>query len=281
MEEISWGRTNWSVLSAPVAGSASKVFPGVAPEKQNAKLWDVLFEICRIEERDPVAAWQKHTDALAKRSEYLNGRRFAALRLTGPGTDLTVGLTEAHVWKTGRLSTAAGIPFTANIPTEEIFTIPHRELTEGVVTATKPLSFGGGLVERFEVSFSGGRVTHLSAGAGEESLRQLVGTDEGACRLGEVALVPHNTPISQSGLVFHNTLIDENASSHLALGHAYQFNLRGGETMSQEEFSAAGGNSSRSHVDFMIGSAEVDVDGVRYGGGTEPVMRKGEWAFDP
>ncbi len=177
------------------------------------------------------------------------------------------------------MTSAAGIPFTANIPTEEVFTMPHSDWTEGIVTATKPLSFSGGLVEKFNVTFSGGRVVRITADRGEENLRQLLETDAGAGRLGEVALVPLSSPISQCGLIFYNILIDENASSHIALGHAYKFCLDNGETLSDEEFAAAGGNLSSIHLDFMIGSGEIDVDGVRGDGVAEPVMRSGEWAF--
>ena len=271
--------TNWLMIAVPVPGWSAKVFPDVAPEAQNARLWDTLFDICRVKHTDPVAAWQDHVNQLAVRSDYLNRKQFAALRFTGPGTDLTIGLPASHVWRSGRMTDAAGIPFTGNIPTEEVFTMPHKERTEGVVTATKPLSLGGGLVEALSMTFAGGRVVKFTAERGEEALRQVLKTDEGASRLGEVALVPHSSPISQCGLIFYNILIDENASSHIALGHALKFGLDKGETLSDEEFAAAGGNLSSIHLDFMIGSGEVDVDGVRGDGAAEPVMRGGEWAF--
>jgi aminopeptidase len=270
---------NWLVISAPVSGWAAKVFPNAAPDVQDARLWDALFEICRVKQVDPVAAWHDHIGHLAARTIYLNRKEYAALRFTGPGTDLTIGLPAGHLWRSGSMTSAAGIPFTANIPTEEVFTMPHRDRTEGLVTATKPLSFGGGFVEKFNVTFSGGRVVKITADRGEENLHQLLETDAGASRLGEVALVPHSSPISQCGLIFYNILIDENASSHIALGHAYKFSLDKGETLSDEEFAAAGGNLSSIHLDFMIGSGEIDVDGVRDDGAAEPVMRSGEWAF--
>jgi aminopeptidase len=272
--------TNWLMISVPVPGWSAKVFPDIAPEAQNAKLWDTLFEICRVKHADPVAAWQDHVNQLAVTSDYLNRKQFTALRFTGPGTDLTIGLPAGHVWRSGCMTNAAGIPFTVNIPTEEVFTMPHKERTEGVVTATKPLSLGGGLVENFSVTFAGGRVVKITAERGEENVRQLLKTDEGASRLGEVALVPHSSPISQCGLIFYNILIDENASSHIALGHAYKFSLDKGETMSDEEFVVAGGNLSSVHLDFMIGSGEMDVDGLRDDGTPDPVMRGGEWAFE-
>jgi aminopeptidase len=276
---IARNATNWSVISVPVPGWAAKVFPNVAPEEQDARLWDVLFEICRVKQADPFAAWQDHVSQLAMRSMYLNQKQYAALRFTGPGTNLTIALPVGHAWKSCSMTNAAGIPFTANIPTEEVFTIPHKDKTEGVVTTTKPLSFGGGLIEKFSATFSGGRVVKITAEKGEENFRRLLENDAGASRLGEVALVPHSSPISQCGLIFYNTLIDENASSHIALGHAFKFNLDKGEALSDEEFAAAGGNLSSIHLDFMIGSGEIDVDGVRGDGTEEPVMHNGEWAF--
>ena len=271
--------TNWSMISVPVPGWSAKVFPNIAPEAQNARLWDTLFEICRAKHADPVAAWQDHVKQLDVRSDYLNCKRFTALRFTGPATDLTVELPASHVWRSGRMTNVAGIPFTCNIPTEEVFTLPHKDRTEGVVTATKPLSLGAGLVENFSVTFAGGRVVKITAERGEENVRQLLKTDEGASRLGEVALVPHSSPISQCGLIFYNVLIDENASCHIALGHAYKVSLDKGETLSDAEFAAAGGNLSSVHLDFMIGSGTMDVDGVKGDGVAEPVIRGGEWAF--
>lgn len=173
-----------------------------------------------------------------------------------------------------------GIDFTANIPTEEIFTIPHKDRTEGVVTATKPLSYGGILIQDLSLTFSEGRVVKATAKKGEQSLHKLLETDEGASRLGEVALVPHSSPISQSGLLFYNILIDENASNHIALGRAYKFSLENGEAMSDDEFAAIGGNHSLIHIDCMIGSGEMDVDGLLKDGTAEPIMRGGEWAFE-
>jgi aminopeptidase len=209
----------------------------------------------------------------------MNRKQYAALKLAAPGTDLTVGLPKGHVWRGGRLTTQGGISFTPNIPTEEIFTMPHKDRVEGVVTASKPLSYGGALIEGFSLTFSQGRVVDASAEKGEQGLQKLLETDEGARRLGEVALVPHSCPISQSGLLFYNILIDENASNHVALGRANKFSIENGEGMSDDEFAALGGNNSLVHVDFMVGSGEMDVDGVAEDGAVEAVMRGGEWAF--
>ena len=180
----------------------------------------------------------------------------------GPGTDLTIGLPDGHVWVGGRSTNHAGVAFAPNLPTEEVFTMPHKDRVDGTVRSTKPLSYGGMLIEDFSLTFAGGRVTDVRARRGGEVLRELVATDAGAARLGEIALVPHSSPVSQSGLLFFNTLFDENAASHVALGSAYKFTMRGGEAMDDEAFERAGGNRSAIHVDFMIGSGELDIDGV-------------------
>jgi aminopeptidase len=182
-----------------------------------------------------------------------------------------------HAWVAGRSFSQSGIEFAPNLPTEEVFTIAHRTNVEGTVRSTKPLSYGGTLIEDFTLRFEHGRVVNSTAARGDDVLRRLIDTDDGAGRLGEVALVPHSSPISQTGRLFYNTLFDENAASHVALGAAYKFTLRGGETMSDEEFEAVGGNRSATHVDFMIGSPELNVDGVLADGSVEPVMRRGDW----
>lgn len=272
--------TNCAVITAPVSGWPEKVFPDLPPEDRKAQFWDTIFEICRVKQPDPVSTWQDHINELAARRDYLNHKRYAALKLTAPGTDLMAGLPRGHVWRAARMASQNGIDYTANIPTEEVFTIPHKDEMEGVVTSTKPLSFGGSLIEDFSLTFSEGRVVKATAKKGEESLHKLLETDEGASRLGEVALVPHSSPISQSGLLFYNILIDENAASHIALGQGMRFNIEGGEAMSDDEFTAVGGNHSLIHIDFMIGSGEMDVDGLTEDGTAEPIMRSGEWAFE-
>jgi aminopeptidase len=271
---------NWLVITAPVDGWPDKVFPHLPLEDRKARFWDTIFEICRVKHPDPLSAWDDHVNELASRRDYLNHKRYAALKLTGPGTDLVVGLPKGHIWRAARMTSQNGIDFTANIPTEEVFTIPHKDETEGVVTATKPLSFGGSLIEDFSLTFSAGQVVRATARKGEESLRKLLEMDEGASQLGEVALVPHSSPISQSGLLFYSVLIDENAASHIALGQGLRFCIEGGEAMVDDDFAAAGGNRSLIHIDFMIGSGEMDVDGLTEDGTTEPIMRGGEWAFE-
>jgi aminopeptidase len=278
-ERISRNQANWTVISAVGARWAAKVFPDVAPPDQPLRLWEAIGRLCRLDRPDPIAAWRTHLASLAARRDQLNAKRYAALRYKGPGTDLTLGLPAGHTWVSGTSVSRTGIEFAPNLPTEEVFTIAHKDTVDGTVRSTKPLSYGGTLIERFNLRFERGRVVQLSAERGEAVLRQLVDTDDGAGRLGEVALVPHSSPVSQSGRLFYNTLFDENAASHVALGSAYKFTLQGGETMDDETFERAGGNRSAVHVDFMIGSGELDIDGVRADGSSEPLMRRGEWSI--
>jgi aminopeptidase len=272
--------TQWSLVGSPTPGWASRVFPDHTPQEAQAQLWEAVLKTCRIDEPDPVAFWQGQVSDLGKRKEYLTAKGYTGLWYKAPGTDLTVGLPEGHVWCGGESQSQAGIPFVPNIPTEEVYTLPHKDKTQGTVTATKPLNYRGNLIENFSLTFSDGKVTNYSAQKGEVILRGMLETDENAKCLGEAALIPHRTPISQSGLVFLKTLYDENASNHLALGSAYRYTLRDGDQMTDEEFTQAGGNDSLIHVDFMFGSGEMDVDGLMDDGTSEPVMRGGEWAFD-
>jgi len=276
-ELISRNQTNWTVVAAAGAGWAARVFPNLPASEQAPRLWEAIGRLCRLDRPDPVAAWEEHLEALARRRDFLNAKRYASLRYTGPGTDFTLGLPEGHVWVAGRSESRGGITFAPNLPTEEVFTMPHKDRVDGVVRSSKPLSYGGTVIDDFTLTFEAGRVTQVTAARGESVLRQLVDTDAGAGRLGEVALVPHSSPISQSGLLFYNTLFDENAASHVALGSAYKFTLGGGESMGDEAFERAGGNRSGVHVDFMIGSGALDIDGVMANGSTEPLMRRGEW----
>jgi aminopeptidase len=224
-----------------------------------------------------VAAWKTHDAVLQQRAALLNEKRYSALKYTGPGTDLRIGLADDHLWMGGGTTAGNGLYCIPNMPTEEIFTTPHKDRVEGTVTATKPLSHQGSMIENIQVRFVAGRIVEARASRGQEVFEKLIDTDEGARRLGEVALVPHSSPISASGLIFLNTLFDENASSHIALGQAYSTCLRGGDTMSPEELAAHGANDSLIHVDWMIGSGELDIDGVTATGAAEPLMRKGEW----
>ncbi|GAA5448630.1 aminopeptidase [Deinococcus depolymerans] len=277
--QVMTNRLNWNLISAPVSGWAELMFPDAGAEQAVAQQWDAIFAATRADQPDAVALWEAHLGDLKRRRELLTQKQYAALHFRGGGTDLTVGLADDHVWGGGAADTPGGITFTANIPTEEVWTAPHRERVDGTVVSTKPLSYNGTLIDGIRIEFSGGRITKASAEKGEGALLKMIDTDEGSHRLGEVALVPHSSPISRSGLFFFNTLYDENAASHIAIGSAYRFNVKGGVDMSLEDFLAAGGNDSLTHVDWMIGSGEMDVDGVAKDGTREPVMRAGEFVI--
>lgn len=276
LELISGSVINWTLVAAATPAWAKAVFPDDQPEVALARLWDAIFAASRIDVPDPIAAWAEHNASLMARRKMLNGKRFAALRFRGPGTDLRVGLADGHAWMGGSSLAKNGITGNPNIPTEEVFTTPHAAMTEGVVAATKPLSYQGTLIRDIRVRFEGGRIVEAKASTGGEVLERMIGTDEGARRLGEVALVPNSNPISRSGLLFFNTLFDENAASHIALGQAYsKCFVR--DDLSEAELAQAGANRSLIHVDWMIGSGETDVDGLDAEGGAEPLMRGGEW----
>jgi len=270
---------NWTVVSVPIASWAARVFPDATRSESVDRLWNAIFRACRINEDDPIAAWEKHNADLETRCGHMNAKQYTALHYRGPETDLTIGMPDHHLWAGGRSQTPSGIRFNANIPTEEIFSAPHCSKVDGTVASTKPLSYGGTLIEDFRLTFEGGRCVGATAAKGEPTLRKLIAADEGSARLGEVALVAHSTPVSQSGILFYNTLFDENASCHLALGRAYRSCIEGGGKMSDEEFAAAGGNQSLMHVDFMVGGPKLDLDGIRHDGVAEPIMRGGEWTF--
>ncbi len=278
-EKVTTNAINWCVVAAAGEAWAQKVFPDLALNKAQAKLWKAIFETTRIDQPDPIAAWEAHIINMRERAKYLQAKQFTGLHYKAPGTDFTLGLPNGHRWISAQSMAQNGIAFTANMPTEEVFTLPDRNRADGVITATFPLSYGGTLIEDFQVTFENGRIVKVSARKGEAALQKLVDTDEGSQRLGEVALVPASSPIAQRKHLFYNTLFDENASCHIAIGRAYRFTLTGGEELNDEEFICAGGNVSLNHVDFMIGSPIMDIDGVHKDGRREPVMRKGEWAF--
>jgi aminopeptidase len=269
---------NWNIIAYPSPSWAKLVFPGLDEDAAVAKLAEAIFSASRVDNADPVAAWAAHNQRLAARTDWLNGQRFAALHFTGPGTDLTIGLADGHEWNGGASTAKNGITCNANIPTEEVFTTPHAHRVEGRVSSTKPLSYQGSLIDGIEVRFEAGRIVEAKAARGGEVLAKVLDTDEGSRRLGEVALVPHSSPISKSGLLFFNTLFDENAACHIALGQCYSKCFVDGGSLSADEIAARGGNKSLIHIDWMIGSGEIDIDGVKPDGTRVPVFRKGEWA---
>ncbi|SEA73309.1 aminopeptidase [Thalassobacillus cyri] len=273
-------RIQWSIVSIPITTWAQKIFPEAGEEEAVTKLWEQIFKIVRVDKENPVAAWEEHNSILAQARDFLNRKKYKKLIYKAPGTDLEVELPEGHIWKGGASRTEKeGISFNANMPTEEVFTVPHKYGVNGQVSSTKPLNYGGNLIDDFTLTFKDGKVVDYKAEQGEATLKHLLDTDEGSTRLGEMALVPNESPISQSGLIFYNTLYDENASCHLALGKAYPNSLEGGSNMNEEELDKHGVNDSLSHVDFMMGSGELDIDGVLEDGTTEAVMRKGSWAI--
>ncbi len=264
----------WLVAAVPTPGWAQAIFSGVPADEAVDKLWETIFQLCRVDQPSPEAAWDEHARLTAERVRFLDERSYHALHFRGPGTDLVVGLADGHEWHGVGSTNKAGVFFIPNMPTEEVFTAPHRGRVNGTVRNTRPLVVDGTTIDEFELEFREGKVIRAVAAKGQEALTSLLETDEGACYLGEVALVPNSSPVSRSGLMFHNTLFDENASCHLALGRAYPFCV---EHEGEDDFLARGGNRSLIHYDFMIGSGETDVIGVAADGTEETLIHKGEW----
>jgi aminopeptidase len=277
IELITQFATNWCIISAATPSHARNMFPKLSQAEAMQKLWDAIFKCTRADLSDPVAAWEAHNTALHARVKMLNDKRYAALKYNGPDTDLTIRLVDNHVWAGGASMAKNGIMCNPNIPTEEVFTMPHREGVDGVVKSTKPLSYQGTLIDGISVRFEKGKIVEGTATKGADVFKKMIATDDGAARLGEVALVPHSSPISASGLVFNETLYDENAASHIAVGQAYAQNMTGTSEMTAEQKLAAGMNTSLVHVDWMIGSGKLNVDGVTQDGNREALMRDGEF----
>jgi len=277
LELITRHAINWTIVASATPAWAASVFPNDAPDAALAKLWEAIFETTRINVPDPVAAWKAHDAILQKRSALMNEKRYSALQYRGPGTDFRLGLANDHLWLGGGTTAGNGVYCVANMPTEEIFTTPHKDRADGTVTATKPLSHQGTMIEGIQVRFEKGRIVDARATRGQEVLQKLIETDDGARRLGEVALVPASSPIAASGMLFFNTLFDENAASHIALGQAYSSCIREGDKLTPEQLAAKGANDSLIHVDWMIGSGKLDIDGITATGAAEPLMRQGEW----
>ncbi|MBA2175187.1 aminopeptidase [Halobacillus locisalis] len=273
-------KTTWSIVAYPQQAWAEKVFPDASPKEAQDKLWEQIFQITRVDQEDPIQAWDEHNEHLRQAREYLNQKQYKKLHYKAPGTDLSIELVHDHIWHGGSTTSEGGVEFNPNMPTEEVFTMPHKYGVQGTVSSTKPLNYGGNLIENFTLTFENGKVVDYSAESGEETLKHLLESDDGAKRLGEVALVPNESPISQSGHIFFNTLYDENASCHLALGKAYPTNVAGGSSLDKDQMDAQGVNDSLVHEDFMMGSAEIDIDGETKDGSFEPIFRKGSWAID-
>lgn len=278
LELITRHEINWTIVASATPAWAAAMFPDVDPDAALTKLWNAIFKTSRVDSDDPVSAWKTHDATLQKRAAFMNEKRYSALHYRGPGTDFRLGLADDHLWMGGGTTAGNGLYCIPNIPTEEVFTTPHKDRADGTVRASKPLSYQGTMIEGIEVRFEKGRIVQVRATRGQEVLEKLLDTDDGARRLGEVALVPHSSPIAHSGLTFLNTLFDENAASHIALGQAYTSCLRDGDKLSPEELAAKGANDSLIHVDWMIGSGELDIDGITASGAAEPLMRRGEWA---
>jgi len=277
-ERITEFKINWNIVSWPGSAWASRVFPDLPLDEAIVKLADAIFDASRASVNNPIQAWDDHNEKLRIKTNWLNEKNFAALQYNGPNTNLRVGLADEHEWMGGASKAQNGITCNPNIPSEEVFTTPHAFKVDGTVSSTKPLSYQGTLIEDIKVTFKDGMIIESSASKGEEVLHKVLNSDEGASRIGEVALVPHSSPISQSGIIFYNTLFDENAASHIALGQCYSKCFKGDLDLSKEEITKRGGNSSMIHIDWMIGSNEIDVDGIDQNGNSIAVFRKGEWA---
>ncbi|MBM7543684.1 aminopeptidase [Periweissella beninensis] len=270
---------SWLVVAAAGKKWAEKVFPKLNSDEAVEQLWEQIFKIVHINENnDPVATWEQHIKLLKQKAIWLNSLNFKELKYHSAVTDLTVGLATNHIWEAADSLDRQGNLFVANMPTEEVFTAPDYRNIHGTVTSTKPLSYSGVLIDGIKLTFANGKVIKASAKHGEAALLKLLDIDDGAKSLGEVSLVPFHSPISQSGIIFYNTLIDENASDHLALGAAYPFNVKDGTNLNSAELEALGQNQSQTHVDFMIGSSDMDIDGITYDNQIIPVFRNGDWA---
>ena len=274
------GTVPWCIVGAASPKWAKAVFPDLPEQEALDRLWDAIFQTARVNTGDAVAAWETHREEFQKRIAWLNEQGFDALHYQNSlGTDLTVGLLPGGIWCGGGTSTADGRWHFVNLPTEEVFTAPHRERTEGTVYSSMPLNFNGSLIDEFYLTFEKGRVVDFGAKQGEEVLRSILEMDEGAKYLGECALVPHDSPISNLGILFYNTLYDENASCHLAVGSGISEAVEGGTTKSREELLELGVNDSLTHVDFMFGTADLAITGIRPDGTRVPVFQNGNWAF--
>lgn len=276
---IHTGKVCWAIVSIPTKEWSAKIFPELNEEERINKLWENIFNVTRVNTENPIESWNEHINNLKQKLDYLNDKKFVKLIYKATGTDLSVELPEKHLWVGGGLSSQNGTYFVPNMPTEEVFTMPLKEGVNGVLSSTKPLNYGGTLIEDFTLTFENGKIIEFTAQKGYETLKKLIETDDGSHYLGEVALVPFDSPVSNSNLIFYNTLFDENASSHFALGSAYPLCIEGGAKMTKEELEKNGANVSLTHVDFMIGSKDMNIDGITKDGETIAIFRNGDWAI--
>ena len=277
-ESITSFNINWNIIAWPGKAWAARVFPSLPIVEAQNLLAEAIFSASRVTTPDPRKAWNEHNADLLERSSWLNQQKFQYIHFKGPGTDLKVGLAENHAWIGGASKCQNGITCNPNIPSEEVFTTPHCLKVEGTVISTKPLSHQGTLIDEIQVTFKEGKIVEAKASKGEEVLRKVLDIDEGARRLGEVALVPDSSPISQSNLLYFNTLFDENAACHIALGQCYSKCFKGGNELSKKKIKEFGGNSSMIHIDWMIGSKAINIDGFNGANLLTPIFRSGEWA---
>lgn len=273
-------KCRWCVLSVPTLSWAKKVFPNLSDEKALESLWDVIFKTVRVDTKDPIKAWENHNAYLEEKIKFMNENNFKSVHLkSSNGTDLNIELPEGHIWAGGSEEDVKGIPFNANMPTEEIFTLPKKTGVNGIVYSSKPLSYSGNLIDNFSITFKDGRAIDFTAETGYDILKQMLESDEGAKYLGEVAFVPYNSPISNSKLIFFNTLFDENAACHLAFGRAYESCVKNADKYSEEELEKMGVNNSVIHVDFMIGTSDLEITGINKNGETIKIFSNGNWTF--
>ncbi|MGI5958657.1 MAG: aminopeptidase [Massiliimalia sp.] len=278
-ENIDNGNLSWNIISVPTPAWAKKIFPDCDEQQAQEKLWEAIFHAVRVDTPDPIEAWKQHSELLQEKSSWLNSMQFEKLHYTNSlGTDLMIGLPENHIWEGGGGKTNGGVFYFANMPTEEVFTAPHREKVNGIVYSALPLNHNGSLISEFSLTFQDGKVIDFTAKQGYDVLKHVLDTDEGSRYLGEVALVPYDSPVSNMGILFYNTLFDENASCHLALGSAYQSCIEGGLNLSKEELLAKGINDSDNHIDFMIGTKDLTITGITKDGKEIPVFKDGNWA---
>lgn len=275
-----YNKCRWCVLSVPTLSWAKKVFPKVSDDEAMESLWDVIFKTVRVDTENPVNAWKKHNAYLEEKIKFMNNNNFKSVHLkSANGTDLNIELPEGHIWAGGSEGDVNGIPFNANIPTEEVFTLPKKTGVNGIVYSSKPLSYGGNLIDNFSITFKDGKAIDFTAETGYDVLKQMLESDEGAKYLGEVAFVPYNSPISNSKLIFFNTLFDENAACHLAFGRAYESCVKDADKYSEEELEKIGVNNSVIHVDFMIGTSDLEITGINKNGEAIQIFSNGNWAF--